>query len=52
MRYHVTIDFKRGPSFGLDVVARSEQDAIEQAKKWAPQYGFDQPVKKAKAVPV
>lgn len=51
MTYNVILDFKRAPGLALSVEATSEQDAIEQAKRLAPQYGFDQPVKKAKAIP-
>lgn len=52
MTFNVTIDFKRGASFGpLPVSAASEQQAIEQATREARGFGFDAPVKKAKAVP-
>jgi hypothetical protein len=53
MTYNVTIDFKRGPSFGpLAVTTSRKEDAIEQATAYARGCGFDAPVKKAVAVPV
>jgi hypothetical protein len=52
MTYKVTIDFKRGPSFSLDVTTPRKEDAIEQATAYARGCGFDAPVKKAVAVPV
>jgi hypothetical protein len=51
MTYLVNIDFKRGTSLSLEVTAETEQRAIFKAVQLAPQYGFDQPVKKAKAIP-
>lgn len=52
MTFHVTLDFKRGASFGpLPVQAANEQEAIQQATREALGFGFDQPVKKATAVP-
>lgn len=51
MTYLVNLDFKRGPSFAIVVSASSEQEAIDFVRREAPQYGFDQPVKKAKAIP-
>ena len=50
MTYNVILDFKRAPGFAISVEATSEQDAIERAKRLAPQYGFTEPVKKAKAI--
>lgn len=51
MNWNVTLDFKRGPSFGaIPVVAATAEQAIAQAKAEAVEYGFDQPVKKALAV--
>lgn len=47
MRYYVTLDFKKGPSFGYEVKAPSASDAEKIARREAPGYGFDQPVKKA-----
>lgn len=52
MTFNVTLDFKRGASFGpLPVQAANKEDAISQAKREAQGFGFDQPVKKATAVP-
>lgn len=52
MNWNVTLDFKRGASFGpLPVKAVDKDAAIEQAKREALDYGFDQPVKKVVAVP-
>ena len=50
MSYLVHLDFKRGCGFSIPVEAASEKDAIAQASLLAPQYGFDEPVKKAKAI--
>jgi hypothetical protein len=47
MSYQVTIDFKRGPSFGpLPVIADDRSQAREKAKSEAIGYGFDAPIKK------
>lgn len=52
MNWNVTLDFKRGASFGpLVVSATSKDDAIQKATREAQGFGFDQPVKKAAAVP-
>lgn len=52
MNWNVTIDFVRGPSFGaLPVVADTEEQAIASAKEEAIEFGFQQPVKRAIAVP-
>jgi len=51
MTFQVTLDFKKGASFGTKVTATTEADAIRAATRFAQQNGFDQPVKKAKAVP-
>lgn len=52
MNWNVTLDFKRGASFGpLPVQAADKDAAIEQATREAQGFGFDQPVKKAVAVP-
>lgn len=51
MRWRVTLDFKKGPSFGpVGVIANTEQEAIRLATEEAQGFGFDQPVKKAVAV--
>ena len=47
MAYHVTIDFKRGPSFGpLPVIANDRSQAHSKAEQEARGYGFDAPIKK------
>lgn len=52
MTFNVTLDFKRGPSFRLvKVQAANKEDAIFHAKREAQGFGFDEPVKKATAVP-
>ena len=50
MRFKVNIDFKKGPSFGMEIIATSKEDAILIAKREAVGMGFDQAVKKASAV--
>jgi hypothetical protein len=45
MTYDVTIDFKRGPSLGINVYAVCELAAKEAAKREAPLYGFTDPIK-------
>lgn len=50
MSWSVTLDFKRGPSFGpIGVIANTEQDAVLLAIREAQGFGFDQPVKRATA---
>lgn len=51
MTYHVTLDFKRGPSFGMQIEAQDPQQAIAAAHREAQGCGFIAPVKKATAVP-
>jgi hypothetical protein len=51
MTYQVTIDFKRGPSFGISVSAPDEKSAEYIAKREAQGMGFDQPVKKVTVRP-
>lgn len=52
MIWNVTLDFKKGPSLGpVQVQAPNEVEAIEAAKRDAQSYGFDQPVKRAVALP-
>lgn len=51
MTYLVTIDYRRGASFGpLAVTAPNANVARKLAKREAKAYGFDQAVKKAVAV--
>lgn len=45
--YYVTLDFKKGPSFSYEVKAKTHTEAIKVARREAPGYGFDQPVKKS-----
>lgn len=51
MKYHVTLDFKRGPSYGGEVEADDEQEAKQAAHRDAQQSGFFHPVKKATVRP-
>lgn len=51
MNWKVTLDFKRGPSFGMVLPADDKATAIAKAKREAVDFGFDEPVKKAVAVP-
>lgn len=52
MTFNVTLNFKRGASFGpLVVEAPSKERAIHLAAGQAKLFGFDEPVKKAVAVP-
>jgi hypothetical protein len=46
MAYQVTIDFKRGPSIGLNVIADDRSQARSKAEYEAIGYGFDAPIKK------
>ena len=47
MAYQVTIDFKRGPSFGpLPVIADDRSQARDIATLEVRSYGFDAPIKK------
>ena len=46
MAYHVTIDFKRGPSIGLNLIAEDRSQARSKAANEALGYGFDAPIKK------
>lgn len=59
MNWKVTLDYKSGPSFGMVLpvddsvpAADNKAAAIAEAKREAPGFGFDQPVKKATAVQV
>jgi hypothetical protein len=51
MAYHVTINFKRGPSVVLDIYATSPDAAKEAAKVEAPLWGFDAPIKNVSVRP-
>jgi hypothetical protein len=52
MKYHVTLDFKRGPSFGpVDVDTATEGEAKQAAHREAQLNGFTHPVKKATVRP-
>ena len=46
MAYQVTIDFKRGPSCGLNVIAEDKSEASRKAMAEAVSYGFTAPIKK------
>lgn len=50
MKFKVNIDFKKGPSFGIEVSAPNKDDAIRIAKREAVGCGFDEVVKKVVAV--
>jgi hypothetical protein len=49
MRYHVTLDFKRGPSFRGEVEADDEAEAKQAAHREAQNKGLLHPVKTATA---
>ncbi len=46
MRYHIGIQFKKGPSFGTDVEAQTEKQARDWAINAAKRRGFTEQVKK------
>lgn len=46
-KYYVTLDFKKGPSFGYEVTANNWRDAEKIARREAPGYGFNEQVAKA-----
>ena len=48
MNWYVTIDYKRGSSFGVALDVGSEQVATEQAKEFAIACGFTETVKRVK----
>lgn len=48
MHFYVDIDFKKGPSFGLEVIAQDKVEAERIACHAAPSYGFDEKVKRVK----
>lgn len=39
--YYVSIDFRRGPSIGISVIAAHEEDAKKLALREAQGFGFD-----------
>lgn len=49
MNWNVTIDFTRGPSFGMVLPAETAAGAIKEARNEARALGFDAPVKKVTA---
>lgn len=49
MNWYVTIDYKRGPSFGFGLEADTEQRAIDEAKSFAAACGYIEKVKSVKA---
>lgn len=51
MNWRVTIDFKRGPAFAVEIEADKRSDAIRAAEQFARGCGFDGPIKKSDATP-
>ena len=50
--YQVTFEFKRGPSFSMQVEAFSERMAVNIALPVARACGFNEAVKKSRAVEI
>lgn len=50
MIYKTTLDFKRGPSFSIEVDALDEATAKRIAVMEAPKYGFTDPIKRVRVV--
>lgn len=48
--YAVCIDFKKGPSFTLTVLAPSETSASEKVRQFAGQSGYTETVRKIKVL--